>query len=270
MESRYEEYTNSKFSRPCTIRSDMERTNYIRSTRTNWHENLELQWCNEGEGMVLLDGRKYELHKNCVIIANSNVVHYTYSDTFLNYSCMILDADFAKAAEIDFTELEFEEWICDQELLSLLKEAENLYHASKEVCRMAKIQQIILQILILLFEKYGKEKRNASMINHSFEDVKKTMKYLRERYQEKLTLDQIARNVYTDKYSLSRKFKALTGQTVIQYLNNYRCQKAIEFLREGKSVGETAILCGFHNISFFIKTFQKYTGNRPSEYKKRK
>lgn len=269
MESRYEEYTHSSSSLPCTIRSDMERTMYVRSTRTNWHENLELQWCNGGEGVVLLDGRKYELRKECMIIANSNVVHYTYSDTFLNYSCMILDAGFAKAAKIDFTELEFEECIYDQELISLLKEAEFLYQNSEDACQTAKLQRVILQILILLFEKYRKEKRNVSETDDSFEDMKKTIKYLREHYLKKLTLEQIARNVYTDKYSLSRKFKALTGQTVIQYLNNYRCQRAMELLRAGKSVSEAAVLCGFHNTSFFIKTFQKYTGNRPSQYKKK-
>ena len=43
----------------------------------NWHENLEIQYCNEGEGYFLLDGHKHPIKAGDVMIANSNSIHFT-------------------------------------------------------------------------------------------------------------------------------------------------------------------------------------------------
>ena len=87
--------------------------------------------------------------------------------------------------------------------------------------------------------------------------------------KEKISLEDISRSVLCDKYTLCRDFKKYTGQTVFENLNRYRCIKAAELLNDGKSVAEAALLCGFESFSFFTKTFKKYMGSLPSEYKKR-
>lgn len=94
------------------------------------------------------------------------------------------------------------------------------------------------------------------------------MRYIRGYYNRKLTLDEIAQAIYVDKYALCRDFKRLSGQTIVQYTNSYRCQQAAEHIANGCTVAEAAEQCGFDNISFFIKTFKKYMGMLPSSYKK--
>ena len=83
---------------------------------------------------------------------------------------------------------------------------------------------------------------------------------------KKITLDILSEYVHIDKYALCHDFKKATSQTVVQYINNYRCQKAISFLEKGYSVTEVSIMCGFENPSFFSKTFKKYIGVLPSKY----
>ena len=102
----------------------------------------------------------------------------------------------------------------------------------------------------------------------NFETVKSVITYIREIYNKKITLDEISKAVLCDKYALCREFKRLTGQTIIENLNNYRCINAMRFLNEGYTVAKAAELCGFDNLSFFTKTFKKYIGKLPSEYKK--
>ena len=56
LEARYEEYNVISKNLPCVFHSNIERTNLKYSKHTNWHENLEIELCTEGEGFILLDG----------------------------------------------------------------------------------------------------------------------------------------------------------------------------------------------------------------------
>ena len=107
------------------------------------------------------------------------------------------------------------------------------------------------------------------MQGKSFLTVKAAIRFMRENYARKLSLQEIASAVLTDQYALCRSFKQYTGQTIVEYLGRYRCSRAIDCLQNGKAVSETAFLCGFASPSFFIKTFKKYTGHNPSFYKMR-
>ena len=132
---------------------------------------------------------------------------------------------------------------------------------------IAKLNEIILKILIELADNHIiKTSPNSNMKN--FETVKSVITYIRENYNKKITLDEISKAVLCDKYALCREFKRLTGQTIIENLNNYRCINAMCLLNEGYTVAKAAELCGFDNLSFFTKTFKKYIGKLPSEYKK--
>ena len=103
-------------------------------------------------------------------------------------------------------------------------------------------------------------------VNGSVEKVKEAIKYIRENYAHKFTLDELARFIHIHKYTLCHNFKKATGQTVVQYINNYRCQKAGSFIKKGDSITQASLKCGFENASFFTKTFKKYIGVLPSKY----
>ena len=110
------------------------------------------------------------------------------------------------------------------------------------------------------------EEKTGDTKKSHFEVIKKAIKYIRENYDKKLLLDEIAQNVYMDKYTLSREFKKTTNQTVVQYINSYRCKKASEYIADGMAVSQAALMCGFTNMSFFTKTFKRYMGCMPSRY----
>ncbi len=74
--------------------------------------------------------------------------------------------------------------------------------------------------------------------------------YIRTNFDRKLLLEKIAAAVSIDKYTLSREFREVTGMTVVQYINSYRCKRAVEYIEDGNTVSEAARLCGFQNMSF--------------------
>ncbi|MBO7208972.1 MAG: helix-turn-helix transcriptional regulator [Clostridia bacterium] len=66
---------------------------------------------------------------------------------------------------------------------------------------------------------------------------------------------------------MSREFKKITSNTVVEYINRYRCLKVTELLKDNVPVSESAERCGFTNISYFTKVFKKCYGTVPSKYK---
>ena len=264
MDTRYEKYGDLINGLPFVLYTDLKRTSFHCSKESNWHENLEIQFCTDGQGTVLLNGEKYRFKKNDIIVVNSNVVHYTGSESSITYDCMIISLDFCK--KMGLSEEYFSPIIQNATMKAHFEKLVGLYLDPTVPYRIAKLNQILLSLLIALAEQYSTPKRTVSK-DKRLETVKATILYLRKNYNRKMTLDEISKGVFYDKYALCREFKKTTGQTIFQNLNNYRCIKAIECLNAGYTVAQTASLCGFENLSFFTKTFKKYIGRLPSNYK---
>lgn len=263
--TRHDEYRYN--SLPFILNADLDRTYYNRSSESNWHENLEIQFCEKGRGAVHLDGEKYGFQKDDIIVVNTNVIHYTGTDTNITYSCIIVNCDFCRKIGIDPRKLTFSPKIKSQIITDWFYELKEVYNDTGTPLRIAKLNEILLKILIELAENHTVKTIPDSDIKN-FDTIKSVITYLRENYNKKITLNEISKAVLCDKYALCREFKRFTGQTIIENLNNYRCIKAMYFLREGHTVAETASLCGFDNLSFFTRTFKKYIGKLPSHYKK--
>ncbi len=268
--TRYEEYNPLVDGLPFVLQVDLKRSRFQRSESNNWHANLEIQICTEGCGTVLLDSERHPFNKNDIITVNSNALHYTGTDTDLTYTCLIVSTDFCKKVGIDPSTVRFEPLIKSASLVHLFEELTKIYLDHECPCRIAKLNKIVLEMLIELAEQYITHKTAPSEDFKRYETVKNVISYIRENYRRKITIDDISKAVLYDKYALCREFKRLTGQTIVENLNNYRCIKAIDYLSEGYSVADTASLCGFDNLSFFAKTFKRYIGKLPREYKKQK
>lgn len=273
MKTRYDDYSFYKSTSgsiknlPCMIFQNIVRTLEHQSDRANWHEELELQYIICGEGYALIDGEKYNITSGDIVIANSNSVHYTGTDTKIEYTALIINSDFCKNSEIDYSNLIFKTIIKEDYLIKLFNNVVKIYNDDNQNYVKAKLQASLLHLLIEICENHLSTKINDFKHTDSYKQVKTTICYIRKNYNNKITLELLSSNIYTNKYSLSRKFKAITGQTIVEYINNYRCERAKDFLRNGLSVNETAHICGFNNISFFIKTFKNFTGHLPTYYK---
>ena len=108
-----------------------------------------------------------------------------------------------------------------------------------------------------------------AQIKHS-DVVFKAMEYIRQNYDRKLSLDDIAQHVYLSRSYLSSLFREETGQTLFSYINQVRVEKSKLFLMDASiSLAEAATLCGFEDQSYFTKVFRKITGFSPKQYRDR-
>ncbi len=93
--------------------------------------------------------------------------------------------------------------------------------------------------------------------------------FLRDHYKEPITLKDLANIAGLSEKYFGEYFKNITGETPIQYLNEYRIEQAAEALNDGAtSVTEIALEYGFNDLSYFIKTFRRHYGSSPGAYRK--
>lgn len=266
----YEKYKNEKKlnDTPCVIYRAVKNSHNLTDS-ANWHEDLEIQLFASGEGYILISGENYPARKNDIVLINSGQIHYTGTDSDIIYYSVIIDSEFCKRAGIDISSLTFEALIISKKITELLKNIIDIYFSDDTLFKKAQLQAMVLNILIELTMHHLISLKDCLDTEITFHQVKIAVKYIREHYSERLTLDIISKNSNIDKFTLSKKFKILTGQTIVEYINSYRCERIKELIFSGVPIGAAAIQCGFNNISFFTKTFKKYTGMLPSEYKRK-
>ena len=266
MKTHYEEYNHTLGQIPFVFNDDLKRTSSLRSENQNWHENIEIQYCKEGEGFVLIDGKCYGFKAGDIAVIDSNSIHYTFSNTSMVYSCAIVGTDFCKQMGIDYNELAFTPIFKDQEICDIFEEI-CVEYKKDSLLRTASLTCLLLKMLIKTVRCHSLPRAGKKAEKKELSIVKNVLLYIRESYSKKITLDRIAAHVLVDKYTLCKIFKKITGQTVFDNINGYRCMKAAEYIADGKTISESARLCGFENNSFFTKTFKKHIGVLPSKYR---
>jgi len=100
--------------------------------------------------------------------------------------------------------------------------------------------------------------------------VEESIKYIKENYCEKLTLQQVSSHVFMNPQYFSRIFKKEIGVTYTDYVNNLKILHACKLL-ETTSYAAYRISseCGFSDQSYFNRVFFNHTKMTPKEYQKK-
>lgn len=100
------------------------------------------------------------------------------------------------------------------------------------------------------------------------ESIRFLKKIFDTRYNEKLTLDKLARELHWNKYKLEKDFKRYYNYSPFEYLLNVRIKVACRLLCETSySVLNIGLAVGIENTSYFIRIFKRQIGTSPQEYR---
>lgn len=125
-----------------------------------------------------------------------------------------------------------------------------------------KMLQLKLQELKIVLERI---KGNTEGISHNFNY---TINYIRENYQQKLNLKDLAKaSGYSYDY-FQHQFQRRTGYSPQQYLIQIRMDTAKELLKNtSMSCTQIAYYCGFSDGAQFSTMFRKKYGISPRDYR---
>ncbi|WBX72128.1 AraC family transcriptional regulator [Tenacibaculum retecalamus] len=100
--------------------------------------------------------------------------------------------------------------------------------------------------------------------------ISKAIAYIEEHLHEKLTLEDVALKAYFSRFHFHRLFLTVTGETLNNFITRKRIEKAASFLLHQKELSITLVAekVGFASLSSFSRTFKKFYGMSPVEFKK--
>lgn len=100
--------------------------------------------------------------------------------------------------------------------------------------------------------------------------IKVMLQYIQEHYASPLSTAAIARSAMVSESECLRCFRSVIGTPPVQYVKQFRLQKAAELLvSTSQSISEIGAQCGYEDASYFTKTFREEKGVTPSAYRER-
>ncbi|MCL2605141.1 MAG: AraC family transcriptional regulator [Defluviitaleaceae bacterium] len=129
-----------------------------------------------------------------------------------------------------------------------------------------RARRYIMQILLTL-----EEARSVKIDYNALSDeavVNAVLEHIHANFSSEITLDSLCKLVCSNRTTLTRKFRATTRRTPIDYLLHHRLNVACKLLTHSKlSVKEIAETTGFKYESYFTRQFSAKNGLSPKKYR---
>jgi YesN/AraC family two-component response regulator len=98
--------------------------------------------------------------------------------------------------------------------------------------------------------------------------VNTAIQYMRENYNKKLTLCEVADHIYISQWHLSKLLNKHMGVNFSEILNSIRIKEAKKLLQDpALRVGEIGEMVGFVDMAHFSRVFKKLVGTSANEYR---
>ncbi|MEX0289075.1 MAG: GlxA family transcriptional regulator [Flavobacteriaceae bacterium] len=106
--------------------------------------------------------------------------------------------------------------------------------------------------------------------DHTDEAIQEAQLYIENNYQDKLSVDKIAKRIHLNGRSFLRRFKKATDNTPLEYIQRVRVEAAKKKLESTtKTILEVMYGIGYNDEKAFRKTFRKYSGLSPKAYQRK-
>lgn len=236
------------------------------------HPHYELYYLTKGTRSFFFSNALYKVEAPVLIIIPPHVMHKTEGGAFERYNI-----NCSPHYLNDFQKETF-----DKKALCVIKLKQNeaaeftsVVEQLISIDRHQKYGETLIQTLFsycaFLLSKIDENNLSprAEAKNSIPPLILKTIDYINENFQEKQTLEKLAKNFYVSKTTLMYQFKKYTNCSLMDYLLNVRLTKAKEMLLNSKkSVNEVAELCGFSSANYFGLIFKQKENLSPANYRK--
>ena len=247
----------------------------------HYHPEIEIVFIENGHGKRHIGNNVSHFRNGDLIMIGSNLPHYGFPTRLagdLQEIVLQIDETALGSEFLSLVELEAIRTLTDKAKLGLSFHGEvkiEIGESLKSMFHMTAFEKLMELIKILhkmaLSEEHTVLNAEGNALIASGNDIQKIdilYTYIRNNFESKIALQDIATLVNMTIPALCRFFKRSTGKTIIQFLNDYRIAHACKLIcNDNNSISNIAFDSGFQNISNFNRAFKKTTGMSPSNFR---
>lgn len=236
----------------------------------NHDDKYEIVLFLSGNAEFHIEGNIYRSHPHDLYIVNPLEMHHNFFLSSEKYRRIVIHIYLPFFEQNNCKELEavflhrtlgcncqIPARIVDQEMYHLLIKMN--YYLKQEAYSTAKC--VLLEFLYLL----NHITQPLTIPTVADERINQILLYINEHLADRLTLEQLSSIFFINKYHLCRSFKAVTGYTIIHYINYKRLLLVRELHGKGQTLLEASTNAGFHNYAHFYRMYRKEFGSSPRE-----
>jgi len=228
------------------------------------HPSYELIAVYGGSVSIVIEGNRHKLSEGELVIIPPLCYHSIYTEGGTNYkriTVLFNSSLIPEAIRADFSTSTSGHYIYSHS--SLLPVVDFLCQVMKENVE-AKFSSLIESLMSQVF--YIVTYKNAVREDYTSEPrVKKIAEYIDLHICEKITLDDICREILMSKSSVCHLFSGEMKVSVKQYILQKKISYAAKLIADGAAAGEAAESIGYDNYSDFYKMYVKHFGVSPSK-----
>ncbi|WP_163580914.1 AraC family transcriptional regulator [Gracilibacillus saliphilus] len=257
-----------------------------RELPNHFHDWYEIVYVYSGTGSFFIEGSIYQMKKGDLFTLPGNSIHYSIPDSSnpvtstaiffnpvlvqnrnLGDTFSFLDI-FEKSVRFNHYQHELNH--SDQQKMEDILERMYTETSEKEYGYRHSILNY-LQLLLIYFNRTILLKRNHHKTSNSYVQrwLEEVFAFIENHYTEDITLTDLSLHANVSIAHLSRVFKQMTGLNISEYIVTKRILLAKDILlKTEENNANIASQCGFESLPHFYRTFRKYIGMTPSQYRK--
>lgn len=251
----------------------------------HWHEEMEIIKVQSGKGIFYVDGNRYEANMGDIFILRPFVMHSInrLDDNDMEIDAIVFNLRLLETGEADLCTLKYFAPLLNEKhsVPVVVRTEDSWYHPfdqSMTSILMCDPSQegaeldIKANLYWMFYHIYNNRLLNVAQ--NTVEDkqqytVRKALQYIRSEYMNEITIEKIANYCGYSEFYMMKLFKQYTGESCVDYINNYRLTVAGRQLRDtDDEIASIAYAVGFNNVSYFNRQFKREYGMTPREFRK--
>ena len=255
----------------------------------HWHEEWEFAIITEGTAVIAVDSERFVLHVGDGFFINTEVLHGAWNvegsaSRFhsLVFHPRLVGGSIDSAIWQNYVQPLWE----NTNLKYMIFRKDTVWHhkamdrieVAWEACLREEsgyeliVRDALSQLIFMIVDhEKGISTRPSARSIRDGSRMKIMLQYIQNHFSEEINIDDVAASAAISISECLRCFHNTIGTTPIQYLKNYRIERAAELLSgTGDKVLDIGIQCGFQDMSYFARAFRMVKGCTPKEWREKK
>lgn len=230
----------------------------------HFHETFCISLIHNGIEQIDFENQSLFSEKDCISITNPYEIH---SNPLANSSIPLI----------------FDTIYISTDLMKYLLNGKNIRFVNRKInskkinhlfvqlknamdTRNPKFVEFFLEQFIYTLKYHSQENENEYG-EQDFKDFNEINSYIENNIYDKFTLDELSKIANINKFGFVKKFKTSTGMTPMNYILMKKIFSSKNLIDPKSELTEIAYQYNFTDMAHFSKTFKRYIGVSPREYK---